>query len=431
MDSKRVARLVAQRWWVVAITVLIGLGVGYGVTQLLTPEYTATTRLFVSATGGTSSTESFQGDQFSQQRTASYAQLLSSEQVSQRVIDTLGLPISAEELSGNVTASIVPRTVLLDVSVTNPNPERAAEIANTLADQFIAFSGPLETPMGQKEPRSTVTIISKAEAPTSPSFPKPTTNLLYGGLGGLAVGLLLATLAALFTRRIRNVDELAATTKAPSFGPVTLVTRNRAQRTKQLSGWSGPEAEGFRRLRVQLEAGDPPPQVLLVASVTPGSAAAEFAADLAVAFAEAGRKTVLIGSDRQFADVAATMSLANDSAGLGEVIAGRVSFNDLPYPTANANLYVMPPGEGDVESKLSSPVVNDFLDEVRKNFERVVLVTAGVNESSGASVLSASSDADLLVVDQALARRTHVARAAAELNAARANILGAVLVAPR
>ena len=124
------------------------------VVNAATPrQYTATARLFVAATGGTSSTESYSGEQFSQQRTASYAHMIVTEQVAQRVVDKLKLQMSAKKLSSKVRAAIVPRTVLLDVSATDRSPEDAAAIANTLADSFIEFAGPLETPVGQNAPR--------------------------------------------------------------------------------------------------------------------------------------------------------------------------------------------------------------------------------------------------------------------------------------
>lgn len=428
MDTRRILTSIARRWWVVVLCLGIGLGAGFAATQLITPEYTATTRLFVSTTGGTSSTESYQGDQFSQQRTASYAHLLNSEQVSQRVIDELGLAMSADELAGHVTAAIVPRTVLLDVSVTNSNPGRAADIANTLADQFIAFTGPLETPAGQSEPRSRVTIVSKAEAPTSPSYPELTTNLLYGAIAGLAVGLLIAVLTAMLSRRIRNTDELTRITGSSSFGPVDLTPRDSQERAQQLSEWNGPDAEGFRRLRAQVEAHDPAPQVILVSSVTSGDTGAGVAADLAVAFAEAGRRTALVSSSAEFGSLAETFGLDKASKGLAEWFRG-TSINDVVHTTSNPSLYLVPPGKtGDLEPKLSSPEMSRLLDELRKSFERVVLVTAGVNESSGASVLSAISDVDLLIVDRPTASRRDVHKAMGELRAVRAHLMGAVLV---
>lgn len=94
----------------------------------------------------------------------------------------------------------MPRTVLLDVAVKDKSPQRAADIANTVAAQFIAVAGTLETPVGQTEPRTAITIVNDADPPSSPSYPKLWTEVLYGGLGGLAVGLVAVGLC----RRVRK-----------------------------------------------------------------------------------------------------------------------------------------------------------------------------------------------------------------------------------
>jgi len=80
-----------------------------------------------------------------------------------------------------------------------------------------------------------------------------------------------------------------------------------------------------------------------------------------------------------------------------------------------------------VEAMLSSPAMSGFLDDLRKNFDRIMIVTAPVNHSSAASVISAIADATLLVVNERSAGRRNVEKAVSELKAARAHLLGAVL----
>jgi receptor protein-tyrosine kinase len=154
VDFQTIVGAIRRRWWILAIMAVVGIFVGNLASGYVTREYTATTRLFVAATGGNSSSEAYSGSQFSEQRAESYAQMITSEQLTQRVVDKLKLPMSAEALSSEVTAAIVPRTVLLDVSATDPSPDRAAAIANSLADAFIQYAGPLETPAGQSTPRT-------------------------------------------------------------------------------------------------------------------------------------------------------------------------------------------------------------------------------------------------------------------------------------
>jgi polysaccharide biosynthesis transport protein len=427
VESKKVLAILVRMSWIIAITVLIGVGVGVLLTRWLPHEYTATTRLFVSTTGGTSSTESYQGDQFSQQRASSYAQIVTSEQVAQHVVDQLGLQMSAGELASKVKAAAVPRTVLLDVAVKDESPQRAADIANTVATEFISIAGPLETPAGQTEPRTTITVVNTAGPPSSPSFPKLWTEVVYGGLGGLAVGLVAVALLAAFSKRIRSTDELAKVTGIPALGPVDAPDRDSEARSAQLSDWRTPEAEGFRRLRVQIEATDPAPQVLLAASASAGNSATLVGMDIAVAFSEAGRKTALVLSAAETASATAALGLGDDAHGLSEVLTGVASFDESLHPTERSNMFVVPPGKSDVEPMLSSPPMSGFLDDLRKRFDRIVIVSASVNDSSAASVLSAITDATLLVVDARAAGRRNVEKAVSELKAARAHLLGAVL----
>ena len=63
-----------------------------------TPLYEASTRLFVSTTSGSSLSDVYQGNLFSQQRVISYTKLLIGDTLAQRTIDKLDLNMSAAAL---------------------------------------------------------------------------------------------------------------------------------------------------------------------------------------------------------------------------------------------------------------------------------------------------------------------------------------------
>jgi succinoglycan biosynthesis transport protein ExoP len=429
VDFRRIFTAIRRKWWILAITVTVGISAGILATTLVSPEYTATATLFVSATGGTSSSEAYSGGQFSEQRAASYVRIITSEPIIQRVINQLSLPMSAGELSSEVTAANVPRTVLLDISVTDRSPDRAADIANTLSDVFIAYAGPLETPVGQNTPRSQITTFSRAEVPSSPSSPNIRKNVLYGVAGGIGVGLAGIALAALVSRRIRSADELGRITSKPVFGPNNTPDRDVDARMAHLTHWGRREAEGFRRLRAQIEAHDPAPQVVLVMPASPGNPATTFGVGLASAFCEAGCTTTLVAADPELGSLSSGLGSGDETAGLAELLEGKSSFGAVFRLTPAANLFLVPPGHAaDIESLLSSPSMSRFVDDLRNKFDRVVILTASASDSSAASVLSAIADGVFLVVDTKKSRRRHVERAMSELDAARAPMLGAVLV---
>ncbi|WP_162938358.1 Wzz/FepE/Etk N-terminal domain-containing protein [Mycobacterium kyogaense] len=427
MDFQTVVSAIRRRWWVLAITALIGIFVGNLWSSHEVREYTATTRLFVAATGGgNSSSEAYSGGQFSEQRVQSYAQMISGQQLTRRVIDRLHLQLSADELSSRVNAAIVPRTVLLDLSATDPSPERATEIANALAEEFIQYAGPLETPVGESTPRATITVVNRAQIPTTPSSPNVVTNAVYGCIGGLMIGLLCLSLIPVISRRITSAEELGRLTGAPTSGPLLVPDPDASPQHNLFDTSCSEESEGLRRLRVQLDAHDPAPQVLLVAPATAGRAAVALGGGIAAAFAETGRSTALISADSSLD--ATWFGVAGDSPGLTDLLGGRAGFDDVLHSTVRPRLSVVTHGGSHaIEALLSSAAMSAFVDDLRKEFDRVVIVTGSVNDSSAASVLSAVVDADLLVVDTSRSHRGDVTRAIGELTAARAHLLAVVM----
>lgn len=427
MDFQIIVSAIRRRWWVLAITALVGIFVGNLVSTHDVREYTATTRLFVAATGGgNSSSEAYSGGQFSEQRVESYAQMITGQQLTKRVVDRLHLPMSADELSSKVNAAIVPRTVLLDLSATDPSPERATDIANALADAFIQYAGPLETPVGESTPRATITVVNRAQMPSSPSSPNVVTNAVYGCIGGLLIGLLCLSLIPVVSRRISSAEELGRLTGAPTAGPLVMPDPGASTQHSLFDASCPEDSEGLRRLRVQIDAHDPAPQVVLVAPASSGRAAAALGAGVAAAFAETGRTTALIAADSTLD--ARWFGVEGDGPGLADLLSGRSGFGDVLHSTVRPELSVVPHGGTHaIEALLSSAAMSAFVDDLRKEFDRVVIVTASVNDSSAASVLSAVVDADLLVVDTSRTHRGEVARAISEFKAARAHLLAVVM----
>ena len=121
MELRDYLRIARRRWLLIVGTMLVTVAVAALLTTQMTKQYASTARVFISTTSSDSS-DAFQGSQFSQQRVTSYADVVSGLELSQRVIDSLSLNMSASELSGKIQASVVPDTVVLKITVTDPSP---------------------------------------------------------------------------------------------------------------------------------------------------------------------------------------------------------------------------------------------------------------------------------------------------------------------
>ena len=108
MNLQDFIKLIRNRWLTVVVTVLATTLGAVVYTLLQTPQYQASTRLFVSTTSGSSISDLYSGNRLSQDRVLSYTQLVMGETLAQRTIDRLNLNMSAAGLKARVTAKSKP-----------------------------------------------------------------------------------------------------------------------------------------------------------------------------------------------------------------------------------------------------------------------------------------------------------------------------------
>ena len=178
MELKDYFRIARQRWMTIAVVVLLVIGAGTLLTLRATPQYASSARLFIS-TPQAGSDQAYTGGLFSQARVKSYADLLTGEEISRRVVNKLKLQKSPQALAGQITAIAKPDTVVLAITVTDPDPEKAQLLTQTVSQEFVKYIKELETPEGKSTAPVKASIVDKATAPGGPVSPNPTRNLLW------------------------------------------------------------------------------------------------------------------------------------------------------------------------------------------------------------------------------------------------------------
>jgi len=201
---------VKRHWKTFAITAGVVFAVGL-IWLVLTPaKYVSTTRLMVSVEGSTTAA-AYQNDGVVTGRINTYLALLTTDAVTQQVIDKLKLPESPHELAEQVNATNVPpRTSLIDIAVTDESAERARLIAQTYAEQFIKFVDAMETPTGEDSQKVQTIVVTPATAPQQ----QVAERVALGGLAALVAQILGA--AAVWIRSGRDPALAIAGPDAPS-----------------------------------------------------------------------------------------------------------------------------------------------------------------------------------------------------------------------
>lgn len=429
VELKEALAALRAAWWLPVVGLLIGSGAAFGISLAQTPLYTSNIQFFVQAAGTASSTaDAFQGNQFSQQRVTSYARVLEGRLLAGRVIDDLGLDLSPAELQSHIEAKPVTDSVLIDVSVTDPSPEQARAVAQSLGEQFVERVDELEEREGAPS-LVTVFVNEVPEMASAPSSPDTVRLVALGALGGLLVGAGGAIARARLDRTVKTAEVASELTGAPMIGTVIRDQALEKQHTIDRSG-ANRTAEDYRQLRNNLQFlnVDEPPKVIMISSALPAEGKTTAIINLALALADAGRTVTVVEADLRRPKVTRYLGLVG-GVGLTNLLAGTASLEEVVQTYGEGQVKVLaagplPPNPGEL---LASSLMADLLDKFRASSDYVLIDAPPLLPVADSSGLAVHTDGVLLSVRYGSTRREQLQQAAATLERVGARTLGIIL----
>lgn len=430
MDLHEYLRLLRRSWLLITTIALAGLLVGGTASILVKPTYTAETELFVALQGSGSISELQQGNTFSQARVKSYVQTVTTPAVLQPVIDELGLQESAGSLANRVEATADLNTVIIGIEVTDESPARAAATAQSIANSLVKTVDNLEKPKNGGSSPVSLSIITPAVAPSSPSSPNIRLNLILSALIGAAVGVGASILRTTLDNRVHGEADLKRVTQAPILGGIAfdqdaskypLLTQAAAQSSR---------AESFRQLRTNLQFANisGTSGSVLITSSLPGEGKSTTATNLAIALAQAGQTVCLVDADLRRPMVNEYLGL-DRSLGLTTALLGTSDVDDLLHPWGEDSLYVLTAGQipPNPSELLGSPAMQQLLSRLEASFDSVIIDAPPLLPVTDAAVLSQYVGGVVVVVGVQVLKVPELERSMSALNLVGANLLGVVL----
>lgn len=422
--------ILRKRWVSILVLTVLAVGAAIGASLLTTPTYAATTQVYVSVQGGSTTSDMLQGANFTRQQVTSYAQLVTSPLVLTPVIDKTGLDMRAETLAARVTADSPLNTSLIDISVTDTNPAIAAALANAIAAKFTDVIADLETPASGGPSTVKVSIVRDAVASEKPTSPNLKLNVALGLLVGLALGVGVAVLRAVLDTRVRDESDVAKVTATSVIGSIGYDEDAPKHPLIVQTSPHSHRSEAFRRLRTNLQFLDiaDRPQSIVVTSSLPGEGKSTTTINLAITLADAGSHVALIDADLRRPSVAKYMGLEG-GVGLTTVLIGRAAVEDVIQPWGNGYLHILPSGQipPNPSELLGSQAMAALLDKLTHTYDIVLLDTSPLLPVTDAAILSKLTGGALLVVSADLLHRNQLAESIGALETVDARILGIVV----
>ena len=306
------------------------------------------------------------------------------------------------------------------------------ELEGQLADLRATLAGLL--PYASSSDSNAITVIQPAAIPEEPISPRPLLNTLLAAIVGLFV-----VAGALLLRRhlddsVRDAEDARAVTGgALTLGAIPRFSRRDRRGTTGLVALRRPQsavAEAYRSLRSNIVMSDDVPiRTLLVASAETGDGKTVIAANLAVVFAQAGRRVLLVDADLRTPGIHRLFDVANDR-GLTTVMSrARGSVDRVTRASPIANLRVMTTGPipDDPAALLGSDRMRGAVERLRDANDLVIFDSPPLTLYPDAAVLSSMLDATLLVARAQRTSRAGFAHAAESLGRAGARLLGVVM----
>jgi capsular exopolysaccharide synthesis family protein len=188
-------------------------------------------------------------------------------------------------------------------------------------------------------------------------------------------------------------------------------------------------AEAYRTLRtnIQLSSIDSPIRALLVTSASADEGKSTTLANLAVAFAQAGQRVVIVDSDLRRPSLHTIFGVANER-GLTTMLLE----DDAPAPLVETSvpglrLLASGPIPPNPSELLGSKRVEQAIERLRADADLLLFDAPPVLAVSDAAVLSRRVAAAMLIVSAGRTKRDHASRARQQLERAGARLLGVVL----
>lgn len=197
---------------VVLLPVACALVMGVYSYLFMRNTYTASTSMYVLALNqdATASTSLSTDLSASQMISNDVSTLLTSDRVKNETAADLGL----ENLNGYdiaVTSETTSRVVGL--SVTGPDPQTAANIANTMVERVSAIAQEVMS-------IESVNAIDQAQAPESPSGPNRPLYIAVALMAGLFAAIAIVVVADMLNTRVRSQEEVEQLLGIPVIGRI-------------------------------------------------------------------------------------------------------------------------------------------------------------------------------------------------------------------
>lgn len=218
IDLRELLGILKKRWWAITLTMLlVVLGTVVYSFFIVTPIYESSTTVMVSSpVSPTSGMVDMNELNLNRRLAETYGEIVRSRRVAEQVIAEMELFMNPGEFNSKIQVSQVRDTEFIRISVTDPSPRLAANIANHTAE---AFKENVVEIMNVNN----VSTLDVAVTPNSPVSPNKTLNIAIGAVLGIMLGVFIVFLKEYLDNTVKTKEDVARHLELPVIGSIPVI----------------------------------------------------------------------------------------------------------------------------------------------------------------------------------------------------------------
>ena len=447
----------------IIFALIFGLGSFY-VFFMQKPKYEATATVIVSSD---KSNANLPGEVATNKNLIdTYTQVVKSHRVLDKVKGDMNTELAYNDMLGMIEVSAIKGTEIINITTTDRDAEFATKMTNKIADHFVKEIAKIYNDRN-------INVLDSAVTPTEPANIKVVRQEIIAFAAGIIVSVSILFLIFYFDRSVKTSEQVESQLHLPVIGKIHMIDaekerlkrRQRALALKakkeakeddsaenaenaeneeeaseedlssELILKNNPKSiisEDFRTVRTSLDFSlvGKNNNSLVLTSTVPNEGKSFVSANLAIAFANTGKKVLLVDADMRLGRQHEIFELSNQ-AGLSNLLVETTGDHLRKYvqKTEIENLSVVtrgvtPPNPAEL---IDSKQMEKFIATVKSKYDYVIIDSAPVYNLADSLIISKKADRTMIVCRANKTNIDHVKDGLKSLQAIDANIAGVIL----
>ena len=359
----------------------------------------------------------------------SYSEILKSDYsanlIYEKIVDLNWKNISVGLIKSSISIKSSETSSVMNFYITTSNPELSRDICKALVD--IAPEVIYKKFYGSIHPLDDPTL------PTAPSSPNVLRNSVLGALLGAVISIAIFVFLHFLDNKIISEKDICKKYELPFLGNIPSFDNTKLKKVNGESKDSNAISnffivESYKNLRTNLMYTFNNGNIVAFTSAEAGAGKSVTCSNLAVAFAEAGLKVLVIDADMRKATQHKIFKIPND-AGLSKFLSGQCDLQSATTKTSTPNLDVItagptPPNPSEL---LSFSTIDDLFSAASKTYDYVFIDTPPINYVTDCLTFVSKINGLIMVARSKHTEQSEFAKAVESAKAVGAKIVGLVL----